>query len=283
MVISDIDWQRPWMAPLRAFAASLLHAPDWRSAASQAALSQKIFNQHGLPIQFVPQHALPADTAYEAFIHATGQVPTRENLHDFFNALTWLHFPSIKRTLNTLQANEIARTGRDHSGGSGNRGRQRDAATLFDENAALLISSDKDMVDALRAHEWKVALLKHHANFASRCDVVLFGHALLEKLVQPYKAITAHAWVVQVDADYFSLACPERLSFLDAKLAQHLAAGFAVSDFTPLPVLGVPHWWPGQDDDFYSDTAVFRGRRVRSVAPTHEEKSAINSRPSVKT
>lgn len=265
MVIADIDWQRPWMAPLRALAATLLQTPDWRSAASQAALSQKISNQRGLPIHFVPQQALPADTAYEAFIHAAGQVPTRDNLHDFFNALIWLHFPGIKRTLNAVQAAEIARAGLDAAGSPGNRGRQRDAATLFDENAALLVSSDKDTVDALRAHEWKETLLERHAHFSSHCDVVLFGHALLEKLVRPYKAITAHAWVVQVDSDYFSLAVPERLAFLDAKLAQDLAAGFAVSDFTPLPVLGVPHWWPQQDKDFYSDTAVFRARRVRGV------------------
>jgi len=267
MAITDIDWQRPWLAPLRARAAPLLATPDWCGAASRAAQAQTIANQRGLPIQFVPQQSLPADTAYEAFIDATGQVPTRGNLHDFFNALIWLHFPAIKRSLNALQAAEMALAVLHTSGGAGNRGRQRDAATLFDENAALLVTSDSAIVDALRAHQWKDALLHPRAQFTAHCDVLLFGHALLEKLVKPYKAITAHAWIVRVDPDYFSLTLSERLTFLDVRLAEELAAGFAVSDFTPLPVLGVPHWWPQQDDDFYSDTAVFRARRgVRALS-----------------
>ncbi|HBZ06685.1 MAG TPA: DUF3025 domain-containing protein, partial [Massilia sp.] len=32
--------------------------------------------------------------------------------------------------------------------------------------------------------------------------------------------------------------------------------------FTPLPVLGVPGWWPEQDAAFYADTSVFRPKRV---------------------
>jgi hypothetical protein len=47
-------------------------------------------------------------TAYEEFIGATGCVPTRENLHDFFNGLVWQTFPLIKRELNALQAAQIA-------------------------------------------------------------------------------------------------------------------------------------------------------------------------------
>jgi hypothetical protein len=46
-------------------------------------------------------------------------------------------------------------------------------------------------------------------------------------------------------------------------VAGDLAAhGVATCDFTPLPVLGVPQWWPGQDDDFYADVTVFRPPRV---------------------
>jgi hypothetical protein len=33
------------------------------------------------------------------------------------------------------------------------------------------------------------------------------------------------------------------------------------SDYTPLPILGVPNWWSGQDLDFYADQSVFRAKR----------------------
>ena len=43
------------------------------------------------------------DEPYEAGIARTGRVPTRSNLHDFFNALIFLHFPKAKARLNQLQ------------------------------------------------------------------------------------------------------------------------------------------------------------------------------------
>jgi len=36
----------------------------------------------------------------------------------------------------------------------------------------------------------------------------------------------------------------------------------ASKPFTPLPLLGVPGWWPGSDDfSFYDDLRVFRPAR----------------------
>ena len=60
------------------------------------------------PLRAVPQAALPEGVAYEAFIADRSSVPTRENLHDFFNGLCWLRFPLTKQRLNQLQAAEIA-------------------------------------------------------------------------------------------------------------------------------------------------------------------------------
>ena len=60
-------------------------------------------------MRFVPQAELPAGIAYETFISETGGVPTRDNLHDFFNALVWLTYPKIKVRLNAMQALEIER------------------------------------------------------------------------------------------------------------------------------------------------------------------------------
>jgi hypothetical protein len=218
-------------------------------------------NHNGMPLSFVDQSSLQEGMAYEAFISETGKVPTRENLHDFFNALVWLSFPRIKRQLNALQAAQIARDGIGKS-----RGPARDAATIFDENAALMVVSDtpqgKALVEALCNHQWLSAFIDQRNVFGEHAEVWLFGHALMEKLVKPYKAITAHLWVVTAAADYFSMSHSAKRAWLDAQVANDLTATeLNTSRFTPLPVLGVPGWWPNQDREFYSDESVFRRKR----------------------
>jgi hypothetical protein len=88
-----------------------------------------------------------------------------------------------------------------------------------------------------------------------QAQLVIFGHAALEKLVAPYKSITSHVW--RIAETWNSMAQ------LDAWLAKDLtAAKLAVKPFVPLPVLGVPGWWPdNQDPAFYADAGVFRPAR----------------------
>ena len=230
------------------------------------AAARGLRNDAGLPLRFIPQEALPDGAAYEAHIGATGCVPTRDNLHDFFNGLVWLSFPLIKRQLNALQAAQIALAGVGKS-----RGPARDGATIFDENAALLVVRDSDagaaLVQALRGHQWSSAFVEQRASFGADAQVWLFGHALMEKLVAPRKAITAHTRVVVAGGDFFTLDHAARRAWLDARVAQDLAAhGLSTADFTPLPVLGIPGWWPEQDQQFYDDATVFRPKR-QPVAP----------------
>ncbi|MEO8407037.1 MAG: DUF3025 domain-containing protein [Oxalobacteraceae bacterium] len=260
---SPIDWSRVWYASIHAAAQNIIDAPDWRTALNAQAVAQALRNRRGLQLAFVPQENLPEGTAYEAFIGATACVPTRENLHDFFNALVWLSFPRIKHGLNALQAAQIALAGIGKS-----RGPARDAATIFDENAALLVVRDapsgRALVDALRGHRWTDAFIGQRARFGSEAEVWLFGHALMEKLVSPYKAITAHTWVVPAPQDFFALDPVSRRNWIDAAVAQKLQShALSTADFTPLPVLGVPGWWPGQDAAFYADASVFRPQRQR--------------------
>ena len=81
----------------------------------------------------------------------------------------------------------------------------------------------------------------------------LFGHALLEKLLAPYKGITAHVWCrplpdCQTDAQ------------IDALLCQQLTPENLIDKpFTPLPLAGIPGRWPDNHaPDFYEDKKVFR-------------------------
>ena len=204
-------------------------------------------------MRFVPQAQLPPGKAYEQAIHESGACPTREGLHDFFNALCWLHFPRTKTRLNQLQAHQIAERGIGAV-----RGATRDALTLFDENALLLQAPDA-LWNGLVAKDWPRLFGDLRALWAN-ARVHPFGHALLEKLTQPRKAITAHVYRVPanlLDSD-----------LLDFWLARHLsAAEFATKPFAHLPVLGIPGWWSANTDPaFYADPAVFRPARARAVA-----------------
>ncbi|MFP5466711.1 MAG: DUF3025 domain-containing protein [Gammaproteobacteria bacterium] len=203
--------------------------------------------------RFVPQADLPEGTAYEQFIFETGGVPTREGLHDFFNGLVWMRFPATKRLLNRLQATEIARTGVGQV-----RGPVRDAITLFDENAILLQAPD-EIWQALLARQWRRLFVELRPLWV-QARVVLFGHALLEKLVSPYKSITGHVYREPVPT-----ALDDDLVAWDGWLASRLSApGLAGKPFTPLPVLGVPGWWEAnRDPGFYDDADVFRAQRFR--------------------
>ncbi len=241
------DWNAVWFAPLAhhgsAVSLALAHGQP---------LYDALGSQPGSPVRFVPQDHLPPGLAYEQYIFDTGQVPTRENLHDFLNGLCWLRFPHTKQRLNRLQAEEIAT-----AGVGAVRGPVRDALTLFDENAALLQAPDP-IWQALLARDWQALFVTHRALWAE-ARLVLFGHALLEKLVAPYKSITAHVF-----RDPVPIALGHDLDRWDAWLANRLdAPTLARKPFTPLPVLGVPHWWaPNESPDFYADPAVFRPRRA---------------------
>ena len=201
----------------------------------------------GGAVEFVPQSKLPADIAYEAFIFSHKRIPTRDNLHDFFNGLCWLRFPQTKLRLNFLQAQEIA-----SQGVNATRGSLRDALTLFDENVLLLQTSD-DLWHALQTRDW-TKLFGELRDEWQGAHIVIFGHALLEKLVAPYKSITAHVFRIARDVD----AKDEQA--LDDWLSNNLQPEhLATKPYLPLPVLGIPGWWPQNEDlSFYSDTQVFR-------------------------
>ena len=252
--VPDIDWDAPWLADWRA-----VGEPIARQVAADLPQHDALNAAGRAPLRFVPQADLPEGQAYEDFIFAKGQVPTREGLHDFFNALCWMHFPLTKQRLNHLQAREIARAGVGQV-----RGPVRDAATVFDENAVLIQTSDAVWA-ALSEHRWMDAFVGLRSEWV-HTRLWTFGHAALEKAVQPYKSITVHLWRVPQ-----SVAQAD----LDAWLAQDLTPDkLARKPFSPLPLLGVPGWWLANEDPaFYADASVFRPRR----SPRRSEKPYANA------
>jgi hypothetical protein len=101
------------------------------------------------------------------------------------------------------------------------------------------------LVDALRARDWRKVFVERRTDWGS-AHLRLFGHALLEKLMQPRKNITAHVWLVEELTD-------------DAVAASLSPDKLAAKAFLPLPVLGVPGWCSANETPgFYDDAAVFR-------------------------
>jgi len=247
LITEDILNRYPWFSPWQKTGSALLNAWQQQPDALHACLAEKQTGFHA-----VPQNALPDGEAYEAFIYRTHTVPTRNNVHDFFNGLCWIRFPQTKQQLNRLQALAI-----QQQGVKAQRGALRDALTLFDENAALLCAPQL-LWDALQKQDWQALFVKHRELWKD-AQLSLFGHALLEKLLNPYKGITAHVLCLPVPAEVQTGADDALDDWLSHQL--HLNE-MQHKPFLPLPVLGIPGWWaPNEDVGFYDDTQVFRPQK----------------------
>lgn len=275
-VLAEIDWSQPWFSPWRELGeptaqlalkqqsvAEALNAiactakceasagsGDIASAASVNTTRAGLALGDAKEVKFVSQSALPEGQAYEDFIFKTAQVPTRDGLHDFFNGLCWHRFPLAKRRLNQLQAAEI-----EAQGISATRGPVRDALTLFDENVVLMHAPD-ELWAALQARDWLKLFVDLREQW-KQVHLVLFGHALVEKLVTPYKSITGHVYRIDSQVN------PHDEAALDAWLVQDLQpAKLATKPYEPLPVLGIPGWCAANAERaYYEDVNVFRPKR----------------------
>jgi Protein of unknown function (DUF3025) len=263
-------WCEPYSEELALFQHGYSHA-QLLEALSESAQLRQLRNANGQPLSFVDYDTVNADLvrvdmAYESWIFKTGQVPTRAfgqaGWHDLFNALVWLAFPKSKAFLNRLQAEAISRDGVGTQ-----RGSLRDAITLLDESAVLLASAAPDLVLELREHRWSEALHEQRANWGRLIQASVFGHAVLQKLVDPYKSLCAHSYVLEVDPSYFALTAQAQRAVLDRKLLSQLESDYAAGHlaskpFSPLPVLGIPFWSADNHlASFYEDETVFRSKR----------------------
>ena len=204
-------------------------------------------------LRFASSQELPPAMAYEQYIFETARCPTRENLHDFFNGLCWLQLAACQE-----KAQRVAGR-RDRAGGCGRRtraGARCDHGVRRKRRLARRTACDMGGPAGAR-----LATAVHRpAAFVAQARVVVFGHALLEKLVEPRKDITAH--VLRHPMPAGSMAVVDR--WLAGQLTAEL---LAAKPFTPLPVMGIPGWTAENETlSFYDDPLVFRPARAGNFA-----------------
>lgn len=218
------------------------------------------------PIRFVvPAAVREPSAAYEIRIFETGEVQTRpENWHDLFNALVWIAFPKTKAVLNRHHRDEIiARRG------EAQRGTARDVLTLFDEGGVVVGSTDPALSGLLRDSRWKELFWTRRREVRRSMCFKVFGHALYEKAVAPYKGVTAKALIVDVAAEVLDAPIERRLAELDARAARYFSGAQALAStrgLPPLPILGIPGWESANErEDYYDDASQFRPVRTEEA------------------
>lgn len=195
--------------------------------------------------------------AYERAVMDQATLALRaDTWHDRFNVASWCLFPQSKAALNAAHVADL------DGAASGARSPLRDALTLFDEDGAVVAVADPRLEDAIRGFQWREAFIDRRAAVETRAVCVPFGHALLEKLLDPFIGLTAKAIFVPVPEDFPTAPWSARLACLDAALSRMIGALRTPRDLAPLPILGWPGWHPGNADPaFYDNVQYFRPGR----------------------
>ena len=236
--------------------------PQWPTVPElNQQLGQSLADQP-LPVRFIDDAQFMALDCYYEQAVAQGQVPTRDaNWHDFFGAVIWHLFPHTKALLTHLHMADINTLGLK-------RTPRRDRITHFDECGLVLTVTHKAEVQTLlQAHNWQALFIEQRARFGSCWQPFIFGHALYEQALAPFIGLTAKCVVIEVASEFFTLTPAQQYAQLDPLLAADLKQSALFDQprpLLPLPLLGIPGWWPeNEDPSFYDNQDYFRPARVK--------------------
>lgn len=181
-----------------------------------------------------------------------------DNWHDLFNVLVWCTFPRAKGVLNARHVLAMEREL------PGRRGRVRDALTQFDEDGVIVLCSAPELLGLMRAFQWKELFWRRREAVLQHMRFLVFGHALYEKLLAPFVGVTGRAVMLAVAPGLAAAPLHKQLSDADAALAESVIALASPRDLHPLPVLGIPGWYPAAAvETFYGDATYFRSGQRR--------------------
>lgn len=231
---------------------------SWPATADYNLLPAPFFelkNAQSLAIHFQDQTGL--EEGYESMIYQTGKVPTRPyNWHDFFNMLIWKTFPLIKAALN--EGHYHASQARYPNTA---RSSLESLLTLFDESGLIVISSDESLLQLIRSMSWKELFWERRQQLQQKLRLMVFGHSLHEKLLNPYIGMVGHAILFKVDQAAFP-ATFDHINILVAHWVLQLSLLATPRTLYPIPFLGYPGMHPNANhESFYNDKNYFRETR----------------------
>lgn len=198
---------------------------------------------------------------YEARIYRSGELPTRtENWHDLFNLLAWAGFPQAKAAINARHYDLLA--AQAAAGQAKTRNAAQDALTQFDETGVVVLSSDPLLLDLIRGFQWKELFWAKREAVRTHMRCLLFGHGLMEKALAPYIGMTGKGVLLVVPPETMALPCESLAARIDAMLASALAGLNHPRELAPVPVLGFPGWFAGNETEaFFDNRDYFRPLR----------------------
>ncbi len=214
----------------------------------------------GQHVHFVAPQSSTQAGYYERKVFEEGMVQTRFNSwHDFFNAMAWISWPQTKACLNAAHIHELERQAGSH------RSAGRDRLTQFDEDGVVVACACPRLAEALRQFDWQNLFVDVRAAWDSTIDAFIVGHALYEKMLQPYLGVTGKALIMPVEVDFFSRPLAEQMIAIDNWAAAEVASGRLMQrPLHPLPVLGIPGWDErNAEASFYDNQNYFRPGRLR--------------------
>jgi hypothetical protein len=248
----------PFFAAIRG-AVDELPVNEWPSldALNGIAARRGLCNANGRPIVFVTPGVNGGAMQYETQIAETGAIPTRENVHDLFNALQWLSCPKLKSAINSGHLFRL-----QHDGGEEAKARStpRDVLTMFDESGVIVASEDKSLLALIREFRWRELFVDRRHDVIHNMRFFLVGHGLLEKSLAPFIGLTAKAMLLTqpINADLDVAAAIWLADPANLDSARNLA---------PLPLLGIPGWDARNEvTAFYDDATYFRPGYTRDLA-----------------
>ena len=245
-----------------------LGGADWPrlERLNELSLQRDLRNQADKPIRFVAPAGAASAMAYELQIATSGEIPTRENLHDLLNAMQWLSFPQLKRAINTEHVKGLQdEPGVEAKSRPKVRSKARDVLTMFDESGVIVASADASLLELLRSFQWRALFVERRLDVVKNMRFHLVGHGLMEKALTPFIGITGKAILLPVTSGAL-----DDVSVLDGLAADWLTHPTNLASAqhpAPLPLLGVPGWDArNQVPAFYDNVDYFRPGRLSKPA-----------------
>jgi hypothetical protein len=132
----------------------------------------------------------------------------------------------------------------------------------------VVATPDATLSALLKDFKWKELFWVRRADVRRDMRFHVFGHAIYEKALEPFKGVTAKALIVAVAPGRVDASTEQQLAEIDARAARYFSGTQALAStrsLSPLPVLGVPGWEPANErEGYYDDESQFRPRRAEA-------------------